>query len=63
MFLILQKVILEMRSIRGTVVLPLTSTIHLLPKWDRLLKSLGYLSLSPSKNIPCIELPTVKVSI
>jgi len=27
MFLILQKVILEMGSVRGTVVLPLTSTI------------------------------------
>ena len=42
---------------------PLTSTIYLLPKWDRLLKSLGYLSLPSSKNIPCIEPPTVKVSI
>jgi len=61
--LILQKVILEKGSVRGTVVLPLTSTIYLLPKWDRLLKSLGYLSFIPSKNIPCIEPPTVKVSI
>jgi len=63
MFLILQKVILEMGSVRGTVVLPLTSPIHLLPEWVRLLKSLGYLSLPSSKNIPCIEPPTVKVSI
>jgi len=61
--MILQKVILEMGSIRGYVVDPLTSTIYLLPKWDRLLKSLGYLSFIPSKNIPCIEPPTVKVSI
>jgi len=52
-----------MGSIRGTVVLPLTSILYLLPKLDRLLKSLGYLSFIPSKNIPCIEPPTVKVSI
>ena len=42
---------------------PLTSTIYLLLKLDILLKSLGYLSFIPSKNIPCIEPPTVKVSI
>jgi len=61
--MILQKLILEMGSIRGTVVLPLTSILYLLPKWDRLLKSLGYLSLPSNKNIPCIEPPTVKVTI
>jgi len=61
--MILQKLILEMGSIRGTVVLPLTLILYLLPKWDRLLKSLGYLSLPSSKNIPCIEPPTVKVTI
>jgi len=61
--LILREVILEMGSVRGTVVLPLTSTIYLLLKLDILLKSLGYLSFIPSKNIPCIEPPTVKVSI
>ena len=61
--MILQKLILEMGSIRGTVVLPLTSILYLLPKWDRLLKSLGYLFLPSSKNIPCIEPPTVKMTI